>query len=73
MLYTFNFFFVVGGYQMNFELIYFLLIVIPLSHLFFYQIKTLKFNDPTSCLRVFKSNNFFGLIIFINILIVKIL
>ena len=72
--YTFLIFlFVIGGYQMNFELIYFLLLAIPFSHLFFYQIKIFKLNDPTSCLRIFKSNNFFGLIIFINILIVKIL
>ena len=66
-------FFVIGGYQMNFKLIYFLLLVIPLCHLFFYQIKIFKINDPTSCLRAFKSNNFFGLIVFINILIIKIL
>ena len=72
--YTFLIFlFVIGGYQMNFELIYFFLLAIPLSHLFLYQIKIFKLNDPTSCLRVFKSNNFFGLIIFMNILIVKIL
>ncbi len=67
------FLFIIGGYQMNFELIYFLLLIIPLSHLFFYQIKFFKLNDPTSCLKVFKSNNFFGLIVFMNIYIVKIL
>jgi len=36
-----------------------------------YQIKKLKFQDPNNCLRIFKSNNFFGFIIFINILIGK--
>jgi len=30
-------------------------------------------SDPLSCLKAFKSNNLFGLIILLNILIVKIL
>ena len=42
-------------------------------HLFFYQIKIFDLKNPSSCLNAFKSNNFFGLIIFLNILIVKIL
>ena len=64
-------FFMVGGYKMKFHLIYYLLSIIPLIHLFFYQMKIFNLNEPTSCLKAFKSNNFFGLIIFLNILIVK--
>ena len=37
------------------------------------HIKIFNKSDPASCLKAFKSNNFFGLLIFINILIVKIL
>ena len=62
--------FLAGGYFMNFNYIYFLLSIIPIIHLFYYQLK-FKQNEPSSCLRVFKSNNIFGLIIFINILISK--
>ena len=56
---------------MEFHNIYYFLIVIPFIHLFFYQIKTFNPNKPSTCLKIFKSNNFFGLIIFLNILIVK--
>jgi len=60
-----------GGFLMNFDYVYFLLLLIPIFHLFFYQIKIFDLKDSSSCLRAFKSNNFLGLIIFINILIVK--
>ena len=66
-------FFIVGGFKMNFHFSYYFLILIPLIHLFLYQIKIFNLKNPSSCLNAFKSNNFFGLIVFLNILIVKIL
>ena len=66
-------FFIFGGLKMNFHFNYYFLILIPLLHLFLYQIKMFDLKNPSSCLRAFKSNNLFGLIIFLNILIVKIL
>ena len=63
----------IGGYLMNFNLFYFIFLIIPISQLFLYQIKTFNSKDPNICLRIFKSNNYFGLIIFINIIIGKIL
>ena len=63
--------FLIGGYLMNFSNIYYLLILLPLVHLYFYQIKIFNHNDPLSCLKAFKSNNFFGMIILLNILIEK--
>ena len=64
-------FFILGGLYMSFSFTYYVLILIPLLHLFFYQIRTFDPNNSNSCLKAFKSNNFFGLIIFINILIIK--
>ena len=64
-------FFLIGGYFMNFNYIYFFLCIIPFIHLFFYQIKNFQIDNPAKCLKIFKSNNLFGLIILINILIVK--
>ena len=58
---------------MKFNNYYYLLLILPFFHLFYYQIKILDLKDPVSCLRAFKSNNFFGLIIFFNILIIQIL
>ena len=66
-------FFIFGGLKMNFHFNYYFLILIPLLHLFLYQIKMFDLKNSSSCLRAFKSNNLFGLIIFLNILIVKIL
>ena len=66
-------FFLIGGLNMKFHYSYFVLMIIPFIHLFFYQIKIFNLNNPSSCLKAFKSNNFFGLIIYANILITKIL
>ena len=63
---------VVGGYLMDFSLYYFLFLLIPFTQLFLYQIKTFDINAPSICLKVFKSNNFFGLLILMNILIGKV-
>ena len=63
--------FLIGGYKMEFHLSYYLLSIIPFIHLFVYQMKIFNLNEPASCLKAFKSNNFFGLIIFLNILIAK--
>tara|TARA_B100000925_G_scaffold170541_1_gene128443 strand:+ start:20 stop:886 length:867 start_codon:yes stop_codon:yes gene_type:complete len=63
--------FLVGGYYMNFKYMYFAIFIVPLIHLFFFQIKKFNKNNPSDCLKIFKSNNMFGLIIFLNILIAK--
>jgi 4-hydroxybenzoate polyprenyltransferase len=67
----FIFMFLVGGYLMKLNNVYYFLTIIPFLHLFFYQIGTFNSKEPLNCLKVFKSNNIFGLIIFLNILIVK--
>ena len=63
--------FIMGGYFMNLDSSYYILGIVPLIHLFFYQMKNFNYTDPSSCLSVFKSNNIFGLIVFLNILIAK--
>ena len=64
-------FFIIGGNFMKFDNLYYYLILIPLAHLFFYQIKNFQSKDPKNCLKLFKSNNFLGLMILLNFLIVK--
>ena len=63
--------FLVGGIFMEFNYFYYLLLIFPLTHLFFFQMRIFNFKDPSSCLKAFKSNNMFGLIMLLNILIVK--
>ena len=65
--------FCIGGYFMNFNKIYYYMTILPLAHLFLYQIKNLDLDSSESCLKTFKSNNIFGLIIYLNILLIKIL
>ena len=64
-------FFLAAGFNMNFSYIYFVISIIPFLHLFFFQIKKFNPSNSSTCLKIFKSNNIFGLIIFFNILIAK--
>ena len=61
------------GVLMKFNLFYFLFLIIPIFQLIFFQIHKLNVNYPLNCLTKFKSNNFLGLIIFVNLLIGKII
>ncbi len=67
------FLFIIGGYMMNFKSYFFIFLIFPISHLFLYQIKFFKTFEPDNCLKIFKSNNFLGFIVLINILLGKLL
>ena len=59
------------GVLMNFNNIFYLFLIIPFCHLFFYQINFLNINKPEDCQKIFKSNNVLGLIVCMNILVGK--
>ena len=61
------------GYMMNFSKFYYFFLTVPFYHLFILQIKVFDQKNPNSCLKAFKSNNLFGLIILISILIGKLI
>ena len=61
------------GIQMNLNKIYFGGLMLIGMHLFIFQIKNLDTNLKSNCLKIFKSNNFLGLLIFLNLLIGKII
>ena len=61
------------GLLMKFSLFYYLFLIFSVFQLIFFQIYKLNVNDPMSCLSKFKSNNFVGLLIFVNLLIGKII
>ncbi len=58
---------------MNFKIFYYLFLILPITQLIFFQIKKLNVGDANDCLVKFKSNNFLGLMIFLNIIIEKII
>ena len=72
VFFLFVVFYLTMGFLMKFNLAFFILSIIPISHLFLYQIKKFDPLNPEICLSTFKSNNLFGLIIFANLLIGKI-
>ena len=72
----YSFFFIsliIIGILMSFKILYFLTLIITFLHLLIYQIKNLNVDNANQCLQKFKSNNFLGLIVFLNILVGKII
>ncbi len=59
------------GYLMEYNIFYFLILIIIFFQLFYFQLKRLKIDSQTSCLQIFKSNNILGLIVFVNLIIGK--
>ena len=59
------------GYLMNFNKISLIIYFLVVYQIFFNQIKKLNIKDPTSCLKIFKSNNLLGLLVLIGLIIGK--
>ena len=62
---------ILTGLIMKFEFFFYFSLVLTFGHLFLYQIRNLNIKEPTNCLKIFKSNNIIGLIVFFNLLIGK--
>ena len=60
------------GIIMKFNYIFYTFLTIPFLHLFLFQIKNLNIEIPENCLKIFKSNNTLGFLIFINLLLGKV-
>ena len=60
------------GYLMRLNELFFISMIIIFFHMFYFQIKKLKIDDATSCLKTFKSNNFLGLLVYVGLVIGKI-
>ena len=60
------------GIYMNFNFFLYLGIIIMSSHLFFFQIRLFDQTNIQKCLKIFKSNNFFGFIVLAFIFLGKI-
>ena len=60
------------GILEKFNIFYYAFSLIIGYHLFLYQLKSVNLDNPMNCLKIFKSNNFLGFLIFVQILISKI-
>ena len=65
----FTLLFIVTGIKLNFNHYFFLVAMTVLFHLLFIQIMSFNKEDKKKCLKIFKSNNFLGLLILICIFI----
>ena len=63
---------IILGFIMNFNYLFYMFLLIPITHLLFFQVYKINFKDQKNCFEIFKSNNFLGLVILINILVGKI-
>ena len=60
------------GIFMKFNYLFYIFLLIPAYNLFYYQIYMFNPNDQKNCFKIFKSNNLFGFLILINLIIGKI-
>ena len=71
MLFNISSEFNLDWYFMKLNQIYFICLIIVFQ-IFYFQIHKLDVKKTDSCLKIFKSNNFLGLLIFISLLFGKI-
>tara|TARA_B100001939_G_C16603910_1_gene472201 strand:+ start:101 stop:571 length:471 start_codon:yes stop_codon:yes gene_type:complete len=62
---------IVIGYLNEFSKLYFIFLSIIICHMYFFQLRKFKSNNPSICLEIFKSNNFLGALILILLFIGK--
>tara|TARA_B100001121_G_scaffold249683_1_gene225378 strand:+ start:265 stop:1128 length:864 start_codon:yes stop_codon:yes gene_type:complete len=59
------------GFLIKLNYFYFIFLILIFFQMFLFQIKKLDIKNPSSCLKVFKSNNFLGFIILISLIVGK--
>ena len=57
---------------MDFNYFFYIGAILMVIHLFFYQLNSFKPNNVNNCLKIFKSNNFFGFLVLIFIFLGKV-
>ena len=60
------------GLFMKFNTIFYFFLLIPIFHLFFFQIYNFNFKDAKNSLKIFKSNNLLGMVVLFSLIIGKV-
>ncbi len=68
----FTFSLILVGFQMGFNKFYYMCLFIIVFQMFFLQLKNLEIDNAKSCLKIFKSNNILGGLVFIGLIIGKV-
>ena len=59
------------GFLEEFSKLYFISLIMIVLQMYYFQLKKFKQNSPSTCLEIFKSNNFLGILVFLILLIGK--
>ena len=59
------------GFLEEFSKLYFFSLIIIFLQMYYFQLKKFRQNSPSTCLEIFKSNNFLGISVFVILLIGK--
>jgi len=59
------------GFFEEFSKLYFVSLIIIFLQMYYFQLKKFRQNSPSTCLEIFKSNNFLGISVFVILLIGK--
>ena len=59
------------GFLGEFSKLYFVSLIMIFLQMYYFQLKKFKQNSPSTCLEIFKSNNFLGILVFLILLIEK--
>ena len=63
---------IIIGFLLKLNLTYFLFLIMVVLQMYYFQIYKLDIKKTNSCLNIFKSNNFLGILIFISLLVGKV-
>ena len=61
------------GFLGEFSKLYFVSLIMIFLQMYYFQLKKFRQNSPSTCLEIFKSNNYLGILIFLILLIGKLL
>ena len=68
----FLFIILIVGFLMDLNKFFYIIYIIVFLQMFYFQIKKLDVENKINCLKIFKSNNFLGLLVFLSLIVGKI-
>ena len=61
------------GFLEEFSKLYFISLIMIVLQMYYFQLKKFRKDSPSECLKIFKSNNFLGILVFVILLVGKLI
>ena len=61
------------GFLEDFSKLYFISLIMIVLQMYYFQLKKFRKDSPSECLKIFKSNNFLGILVFVMLLVGKLI